>query len=61
MATNEENVNQLRQEIAEQETKAKEAIKKGVVFEEVKKMTRYIKFLKSRLAAFLGQSKEHQQ
>jgi len=55
MGTNEENVSQLQQEITEQEKKAKEAIRKGIVFEEVKRITRYIKFLKSRLETVLRQ------
>lgn len=56
MGTTEENVSQLQQEITEQEKKAKEAIKKGIVFEEVKRITRYIRFLKSRLETFLKQT-----
>lgn len=54
-------VDQLRQEITEQEVKAKEAIKKGVVFEEVKRMKRYVKLLKSKLESFLSQDKRIQQ
>ena len=61
MSTKEEKVDQLRQEITEQEAKAKEAIKKGIVFEEVKRMKRYIKLLKSRLESFLTHNKEPQQ
>ncbi|WP_276501827.1 hypothetical protein [Terrimonas pollutisoli] len=60
MDTNEEILNQLRQEITEQEVKAKEAIKKGIVFEEVKRIRRYISLLKTKLDSFLMHTKERQ-
>lgn len=60
MGTNEEILNQLRQEITEQEANAKEAIKKGLVFEEVKRIRRYISLLKTKLESFLMQTKERQ-
>lgn len=60
MGTNEEILNQLQQEITEQEVKAKEAIKKGIIFEEVKRMRRYIRLLKTKLESFLRQTKEPQ-
>ncbi|MFC0773639.1 hypothetical protein [Terrimonas alba] len=60
MGTNEEILNQLRQEITEQEANAKEAIKKGLVFEEVKRIRRYISLLKTKLESFLMQTKGRQ-
>ncbi|MFC0773029.1 hypothetical protein [Terrimonas alba] len=57
----EENVNQLRHEITEEEAKVKEAIQQGIVFEEVKKMNRYIKILKARLGHLLKETDPNSQ
>lgn len=54
MNNTEREIQKLKAEIDQQKLKVKEAIKRGAVFEEVKKITVYIKQLKRKLDSYLA-------
>ena len=54
MNNTEREIQQLLTEIDQQKLKVKEAIKNGAMFEEVKKITPYIKQLEKKLASYLA-------